>query len=140
MSSHIIVASDWLCLFCTLGVFVQHRNLLRLVPYYIWTSQDGWRLHICPLHFQLICTLQLLSNYCTPNSIINVITRYTRAEMCFFVGIHSTKRIQLVQNLNTHMTLFTHVIHSSMNFIFLSPLNHENLCHCFLISSLFQSW
>ena len=34
------------------------------------------------------------------------------------------------------MILFTYVVYSSVNFILASPLNPENLSHCFVISSL----
>ena len=91
----------------------------------------GWRLYICPSLSQLLCTLQLLSNCCTLNSIINVIATYTKAEMCFFVSIHSTKDTQCAKNLNTHVTLFTHMIYSSVDFHFLLLLNRKKIATVF---------
>ena len=107
-------------LFCQFYNFFEVSTLLHL-------DLIRWRLHICPSHSQLLCTLQLLPNCCTPKSIINVIVRYTSTEMHLFISIHSTKHIKHTKNLNTYVMLFTHGIYSSMDFTVLVLTNFVQL-------------
>ena len=85
--------------------FIEVSTLLHL-------DLVGWRLHICLLHSQLLCTLQLLSNCCTPNSIISMIATatYTLAKMCFFISIHSIKHsyIACQESKHFHDVIYSH--------------------------------
>ena len=74
------------------AVCVSYKNLLSYVSALATTSvphtmECAYLSFALPTSLHTTTPLQLLHS----NSIIDVIAMYIRAEMCFFIGIHSTK-------------------------------------------------
>ena len=125
---HILIAPFHFILFRSISV-----SILGFITSHLCQLSGPHRMEIVYLSFAFpTFALQLLSNCCTPKSITNMIATYTRAEMCIFIGIHSTKHIIIAFQGSKHLrdNIYSR-IYSSVNIILALPLNHEKLC-CFI--------